>query len=308
MQAGLQGAALGRLQGRAGILEAARQRRIAHRAAQLHLLVLAHGEALHGQAVAQVTGDPFQIRLVLVAQQGQEAVVVEPGQRRRCHGARQAGAGLGHQAFEGGIAVAFAQAQGTGDLDEEQAAAGAVGQRLVDLLQQPAAGGQAGVGMVAHHVLARAGLTPLGAGALDPVGDRRDQVARPDRLGQEVVGAAFEHFELAFRIRIAGEKHDRQQLERRLLADQCGQAHAILAGHVQVHQDQVRVEAGDRVDHPVRLHLHLGLHPGPVQHALGEQGLGAVVLHDQHAVGRVVAAAVRPDGRGRAAAGCGGAR
>src|SRR3546814_2604616 len=36
---------------------------------------------------------------------------------------------------------------------------------------------------------------------------RRDQVPRPHRLGQEIVGADLQHLELGLRIRVAGQEH-----------------------------------------------------------------------------------------------------
>ena len=176
--------------------------------------------------------------------------------------------------------IAVAQAERAGDLDEEQAALRLPLQRVGQLLQHERARGQAGVAVDRG---AR-GLQRLGAlaRALDAVGDRRDQVAWPDRLVEEVVGTAFEHLELALRIRIAGQEHDRQVQVFRLLPQQHGQRHAVLAGHVQVHQHQVGAEAAHRVEQPVGLHLHLGLHAGPVQHALREQRLAAVVFDDKN--------------------------
>ncbi len=64
--------------------------------------------------------------LVGVAGQHQEAVVVQACKQVRLGRIGQALTGLGHQPLEGGIAIALAQAQRTGDLDEEQAAAIAV--------------------------------------------------------------------------------------------------------------------------------------------------------------------------------------
>ncbi len=166
-----------------------------------------------------------------------------------------------------------------------------------------AAGGQAGFRIAAHADLFAGLLQRLLACAADAVGHRSDQVARADRLGEEVVGAAVEHFELALRVRVAGQEHDRQQLLTGLLADQRGQADAVQLGHVQIHQDQIRVIVLDRLRHAGGGHLDLRMHPGAVQHALREQGLRAVVFDDEDAVrrigGDIVLAIVRRGGRCR---------
>ncbi|MNI48728.1 hypothetical protein D3C73_1033050 [compost metagenome] len=127
----------------------------------------------------------------------------------------------------------------------------------------------------------------LRACAADTVGHRSDQVARPDRLAQVIVGTAVEHFELALRVRVAAKEYDRQQLHAGLLADHRGQPHAIQPGQVQIHQDQVRALLADGLLHAIGIAEHDRLHAGAVQHALCEQRLGTVVFDDQHAVGRV---------------------
>ena len=155
-------------------------------------------------------------------------------------GLGQALPGLHHQPFKRGIAIALAQAQRAGHFDEEHAAAVAVGKCGVELLQHVMARRQAGFRIAGGRCAAgtRQGRR-LGACAADAVGHRGDQVAGPDRLAQVIVGAAVEYLELALRIRITAEEHDRQQLQAGLLADQCGQPHAIQPGQVQIHQDQV---------------------------------------------------------------------
>lgn len=201
--------------------------------------------------------------------------------------AGQAMAGLGHQALVGGITVALTQAERTGDFDEEQAAGLLARQRLGEQSHHMVARRQAGFRIAAHADLFAGLLQRLLARAANAVGHCGDQVARADRLGQEIVGAAVEHFELALRIRVAGQEHDRQQLLAGLLADQGGQADAVQLGHVQIHQDQIRVVVLDRLRHAGGGHFHLRMHAGTVQHALCEQGLRAVVLDDQYAIWRI---------------------
>lgn len=220
-------------------------------------------------------------------------------------GTGQAMAGLGHHAFVGGVAVALTQAERAGDLDEKQAAGLLALQRLGEQFHHVTARGQAGFRIAAHADLFASLLQCLLARAADAVGHCGDQMTRADRLGQEIVGAAVEHFELAFRIRVAGQKHDRQQLLTRLLADQGGQADAVQLGHVQVHQDQIRVIVLDRLRHAGGGHFHLGMHAGAVQHALCEQSLRAVVFDDQHAIRRIGRNAVVAFACGRL---CGGWR
>src|SRR5690606_574453 len=116
----------------------------------------------------------------------------------------------GHQPLERGVAEALAQAQGAGDLDEEQAAGGLVLAGLVDLLQQPAARGQPGFRMGTQGRQRGHALLALRARALDAVGDRGDEVARAYRLAEEIVGAGLQHLELALRIRVAGRSEERR--------------------------------------------------------------------------------------------------
>ena len=280
LHAGLQRRAFGGFQGAAGVGESVRQRRIAHRAGQAQGLFIADDEVALAELFAQAAGE-YCLRLgIQVPGQGQETVVVQPGQRMRCGGLGQRASGIGHQVLEVGVAVALAQAQGAADLDEEQAGGSLLFQRDTQLLHQVGAGRQAGFRI--DQARRRDHGRAL-ARTLDPVGDRGDQVARTDRFGQEVIGAAFQHFVLALRVRVAGQEYDRQVQQVRTLADLQGQGHAVLPRHVQVHQDQVRPEAFDGRDHPGRCHLHFGQHPGAVQHALREQRLAAVVFHDQDA-------------------------
>jgi hypothetical protein len=116
---------------------------------------------------------------------------------------------------------------------------------------------------------------------LDAIGDGRDQVARSDGLGQEIIGAAFEHFVFALGIGIAGQEHDGQVQEIGALANLHGQRHAVPSRHVQVHQHQIGLETFDCRQHRIGRHFHFGLHARAVQHALGEKRLAAVVLDDK---------------------------
>lgn len=118
--------------------------------------------------------------------------------------------GLGHQPLVGGVAVAFAQVERAGDLDEEQAAGLLALQRIGQQVHHMAVRGQAGFRVATHADLFADLLQCLLACATDAVGHRGDQMARADRLGEEVVGAAVEHFELPLRVRVAGQEHDRQ--------------------------------------------------------------------------------------------------
>ena len=61
--------------------------------------------------------------------------------------------------------------------------------------------------------------------------------------------------------------------------------------HVQVHQDQVGVEAVQGFQNVQRVEHHVGLHAGVAQDAFGEQGLVAVVFDDKHAEGFAAAGA-----------------
>ncbi|MDR6138937.1 hypothetical protein QE438_002241 [Pseudoxanthomonas sp. SORGH_AS 997] len=306
------GGVLDRLQRRIAVGEAQGQLGVTDDRAQLDGLAGAHRQRHLGQLVVQRTGEALQGLARQAAGHGQEAVVVQARQRMRRGEAGQLARGLRHQLLEGGIAVTVAQTQGAGDLDEEQAAVGVFLQRRGQLLLDVGAGVQAGL-----RIDVQRGLVDLGRGAgqhlhrqalahaADAVGHRGDQVARADRLVQEVVGAAVQRVVLAFRIRIAGEEDDRQVQVLGALADGHRQRHAVLAGHVQVHQQQVRHEALDAVDDLVGLHLHFGQHARAVQHALGEQRLRAVILDDQHAIrrfGRTAFALRRAGGRGRARA------
>ena len=245
LQPGLQHRTFDRLQRTAGVGETQRQRGIAHRTAQLEHFVGAGLEIMAAQPVAHLLGQCRQRAFVHAVGQHQEAVVVQARHRVRRRGGGQLAARLVHQVFEHRVAVALAQAQRAIDLDEEQTAARLPLQRVGQVLQHEGARGQAGVAVDRG---AR-GLQRLGAlaRALDAVGDRRDQVAWPDRLVEEIVGAAFQHLELALRVRVAGQEHDRQVQVFGLLAQQHGQRHAVLARHVQVHQHQVGAEAAHRV-------------------------------------------------------------
>ncbi len=302
-QACLQRGAFDRFQRAAGVVEAQAQRCDADGAAHMHGFFFAHREGVGGQPLADLQRLLFQAGFGHVDGQQQEAVVVQARQRVGLGGAGQAVPGLGHQALVGGIAVTLAQAERAGDLDEEQAAGLLALQRVGEQVHHVAAGGQAGFRIAAHADLFAGLLQRLLACAADAVGHRSDQVARADRLGEEVVGAAVEHFELALRVRVAGQEHDRQQLLTGLLADQRGQADAVQLGHVQIHQDQIRVIVLDRLRHAGGGHLDLRMHPGAVQHALREQGLRAVVFDDEDAVrrigGDIVLAIVRRGGRCR---------
>ena len=104
---------------------------------------------------------------------------------------------------------------------------------------------------------------------------------RADGLGQEVIRSAFQDFVLLFRIGVAGQEHDRHVQQVRPLANLHGQGHAVLAGHVQVHQHQVGLEALDGLQYAFGLHFHFGQHAGAMQHALCEQSLAAVVFNHQ---------------------------
>ena len=287
-QARLQGGAFDGFQGTVGIVESGRQRGIADHAAQMHGFVVADHERARRQLFTQGRGDAFQAVLIGGARQQQEAVVVQACQQVRVARLGQALAGLHHQAFEGGIPIALAQAQRAGDFDEQHATRVAVGKRGVELLQYVVACRQAGFRIAGGR---RTGGAWQGRGlrtrAPDAVGHGGDQVARADRLAQVVIGATVEHFELALRVRVAAEEYDRQQLQAGLLADQRGQAHAVQPGQVQVHQDQVRAVVLDRLQRTVGIAVHDRLHAGTVQHALREQCLGAIVLDDQHAIGRI---------------------
>ena len=281
LHAGLQRGAFGGFQCAAGVGEGVWQRRIAHRARQVQGLFIADDEIVLAQLLAQAAGEHRHRFGIQVTGQGKETVVVQPGQRMRRGGLGQLASGIGHQVLEIRVAIALAQAQGAADLDEEQAGRSLFFQRGTQLLHQVGAGRQAGF-RIDDQVRCGSHGRAL-ARTLDSVGDRGDQMTRADWFGQEIIGAAFQHFVLALRVRVAGQEHDRQVQQVRSLANLHGQGHAVLARHVQIHQDQVGLETFDGRDHPGRRHLHFGQHAGAVQHALREQGLAAVVLNDQDA-------------------------
>jgi len=211
------------------------------------------------------------------------------GSERRQHLARQCLLGypcgeLLQQAIETAETKALAQTRRVAQLDQQQAAAGrdarARGQLARDAVEQHVAVDQR-LAAVDHT---RATLHGR-ARAAHAIADRGDQVLGPHRLGDEIIAAGIQRGVLAIGVRIAGKKHDGCGHESLALTDQRGQLEAIGAGHVDVHQDQVGLEAfqlvqrGQRLDHGARMHA------GPAQHGFGEGGLGGIVVDHQHAVG-----------------------
>jgi hypothetical protein len=276
---------LGRLQRGAGLDEAVAQRHVPDRHPQLQPPGFAvHLEQVPGDAVAQAAGQVLEPVRPGVWREHQEGVVVEPGRRIAADQAAQHPPGLGHQPLQRGIAVALAQAAHALDLHEQHAATFPARQGIAQALQQVAAGHQPGERVaagVAHALLAQ------GARAPDPALHRGHQVARTDRLAEEVVGARLQDLVLLLRVRVAGQEHDRGVQEGLVLADQHRQFGARQSRHVQVHQHQVRPEPGHGLQHVVGFGRDQRLDPRAVEHALGEQRLGTVVLDDQHPVRRL---------------------
>jgi hypothetical protein len=122
------------------------------------------------------------------------------------------------------------------------------------------------------------------ARAAHAVGHGRDQVFRPDRLGQEIVAARVECLEVLFLVLLARQEHDRCRHEGFALADDRSQLHAVAGGHVQIHQDQLGLELVELVERRERVRAHARGHAGLAQDRLGEDRLGAVVFDDQHAI------------------------
>ena len=106
---------------------------------------------------------------------------------------------------------------------------------------------------------------------------------RADRLGQEIVAARVQRFEMLVGIVLAGEEHDRRRDERLALADQRGQLHAVDVGHVQIHQDQLGPEAIELVERGQPFGDRERLHAGLAQDRFGEERLRAIVLDDHDA-------------------------
>ena len=131
----------------------------------------------------------------------------------------------------------------------------------------------------------------------DAVLHRRNQVARPHRLENEIIAPLVEHFQLALGILIAGQEHNRGVRKLRVLANLRGQRGATGAGHMQIHQHQIGDEALQCFHHALGNGDHLRLHPGTAQNGFGKHRLAAVILDNQDAI-RV---AVRHGGRKYAA-------
>ena len=112
-----------------------------------------------------------------------------------------------------------------------------------------------------------------------------DQVARAHRLEDEIVGAQFEHFQLALRVLVAGQEHHGGLLEARMFADLHREGGAAGARHVQVHQHQVRRELLHRGHHAFGRGDDLRQHARAAQDRFREQRLAAVILDDHDPVG-----------------------
>ena len=107
---------------------------------------------------------------------------------------------------------------------------------------------------------------------------------RPDRLGKEIVAARVQRLEMFVGIAFAGQENDRSGNEGFALADDRGEFRAGAARHVEIHEDQVRVEPVDVVEHGERVGDHHGLHAGLAQDRFGENRLRAIVFDDHDAV------------------------
>ncbi|MNZ27929.1 hypothetical protein D3C78_451510 [compost metagenome] len=132
---------------------------------------------------------------------------------------------------------------------------------------------------VAHHARLEV------ARACRAVAHGGDQVARLDRLGQEVVAALAHGVELLVYVVLGGQVDDRHADVALVVADHLGQLGAQALGHVHVEDDQVGLEVGEGGHHLDRVGEAAGDDPGAVEHALGEGGLRPRVVDDQHLVG-----------------------
>ncbi len=137
---------------------------------------------------------------------------------------------------------------------------------------------QAGQAVVVHGA-------PQGAVTLDLALDDGVEEHRVERLGEEVITAQAHGVDLERDVGLARQIDDGRTEEFAVLADDARSLHAGAVRHVHVHQDQVRIELAQGVEHLARIvddfRSNLVFLEGAPDQVAG--GLG--VLDDEHAIG-----------------------
>ena len=128
-------------------------------------------------------------------------------------------------------------------------------------------------------------LPTQGAHGLDPLRYHPDQELRFDGLGDEGIPAHAQGLYLAPLIAFRGEIEDRYQPEALALPNDGGKLGTVRPRHMQIHQDQVRLEVVQCLQHLQRIGQDAHRETGIFQGTFGQDPLDGAVLYHEDAGG-----------------------